>query len=134
MGESEVTRRIAALSDVELVRMLTADARDHSKEMLAAGEAEALRRDLPIDARFIPVDADESSPKPDGQSFEVQGHAIVCTQCGGKQFTSRRILLNTRGLTFMNLDWLNESATALICERCSCIQLFARGPSGRQNP
>ena len=132
MAESDPIRRISALSDVDLVRLLTVDAGDQSEETLAAAEAEAVRRGVPIDPRFIPVDADESSPAPQGRSFAVQGHPIVCTQCGGKQFTSRRILLNTRGLTFLNLDWLNESATALICDRCSFIQLFARAPSAER--
>ncbi len=36
--------------------------------------------------------------------------------------------MNTRGLTFFGLDWLNQSATAMVCMRCGLVQLFTGAP------
>ena len=131
-------QRVSDLSDVDLVRMLTSDATGQSEDLLVEAEAEALRRGLPIDEGFIPRDtddpsiaefvaaADEAGESADGEMFQNGGRDIVCTQCGSERFRTRRILLNTRGLTALKLDWLNQGATALICVRCGLIQLFAR--------
>ena len=40
--------------------------------------------------------------------------------------------MNTSGMTFMNMDWLNGSACALVCQKCKRIELFAETPSERQ--
>jgi hypothetical protein len=32
-------------------------------------------------------------------------------------------------MTLMGLDWLNASATALVCERCGKIEWFADKPT-----
>jgi hypothetical protein len=37
-------------------------------------------------------------------------------------------LPNTTGMTLANLDWLNESGTALLCENCELIQWYAKKP------
>ena len=41
------------------------------------------------------------------------------------------MLMNTSGMTFMNMDWLNSSACALVCQKCKRIELFAETPSER---
>lgn len=56
---------------------------------------------------------------------------IVCPICGHDEFDRREMLVNTTGMSFLKLDWLNESACALVCRKCSRIELFARAPSGR---
>ena len=96
---TDSTHRPSDLSDVDLVRLLTRDKAGQSADVLAAAEAEALRRGLPIDEAFIPAeDAEEPfiSDEGDGE------------------------------LTALNLDWLNEGATALTCGRCGLVQLFAK--------
>jgi predicted nucleic-acid-binding Zn-ribbon protein len=121
--------RPSELSDVDLVRLLTRDKAGQSADVLAAAEAEALRRGLPIDEAFIPAEEAEEpavSDEGDGELFENGGRNIKCTQCGHDRFKNRRVLLNTRGLTALNLDWLNEGATALTCRRCGLVQLFAK--------
>ncbi|HVU25678.1 MAG TPA: hypothetical protein VHE13_16225 [Opitutus sp.] len=60
--------------------------------------------------------------------FAAAGTQVVCPHCGGIDFDCREILLNTRGATFMNLDWLNHGATALTCRRCSRIEWFNETP------
>ncbi|GAA5480720.1 hypothetical protein Hhel01_04249 [Haloferula helveola] len=41
------------------------------------------------------------------------------------------MLMNTSGMSFMNMDWLNSSACALVCQKCKHIELFAETPSER---
>lgn len=61
--------------------------------------------------------------------FTAAEKAIVCPHCGGCGFDAREILLNTRGATFMKLDWLNHGATALTCQRCRRIEWFHSAPT-----
>jgi predicted nucleic-acid-binding Zn-ribbon protein len=51
---------------------------------------------------------------------------ILCNHCKYDRFHKGSALLNTRGLTFFDLDWLNESATTLVCHRCGFIHWFGR--------
>jgi hypothetical protein len=41
------------------------------------------------------------------------------------------MLMNTSGMTLMGMDWLNASACALVCQKCSRIELFAETPADR---
>ena len=119
-------KRVKSMNDVDLVRVLTLDANEHSAELLEAAEAEARRRGLPIDPAFIPATEPEPSPvDEDVDEFQSAGLDIRCTQCGGTHFRRRKMLMNTRGLTYFNLDFLNKGAMALICKQCKMVQLFA---------
>ena len=60
--------------------------------------------------------------------YEAAGRRVVCAHCGGSTFAEHEALLNTTGATFVKLDWLNKSGTALICENCGLIQWFGRRP------
>lgn len=61
--------------------------------------------------------------------FAAAGRQIVCAHCGGAEFDGRDgILLNTRGATFVNLDWLNAGVSVLTCRQCGRIEWFARPP------
>jgi uncharacterized protein len=60
--------------------------------------------------------------------YEAGGRQVVCAHCGGKNFAEHEALLNTTGATFVKLDWLNKSGTALICENCGLIQWFGKRP------
>jgi predicted nucleic-acid-binding Zn-ribbon protein len=61
-------------------------------------------------------------------AFTAAGRQVHCSHCGGLEFDSREVLMNTRGATFLNLDWLNHAAVALTCRQCSHIELFDRTP------
>jgi len=65
---------------------------------------------------------------PMSNSYTIAGKPIQCPHCGGREFESRKILLNTRGATFFNFDWLNRAATALTCVECSRIEWFQEEP------
>lgn len=141
MTEPKSEKEIAALDDVELVRLLTVNAKESSGQVIAAATAEANRRGLPIDEAFIPPGDGGSGSSGDGEAdaserlrFEAGGKPIACPHCREDRFEAREILLNTRGLTFLKLDWLNRSATALVCGRCGHVQLFAVRPAAIDEP
>jgi len=64
----------------------------------------------------------------DNAFYSIAGRRIECPHCNCLTFERRRILLNTRGLTFFNFDWLNRGATALTCKNCSRVEVFAGEP------
>jgi predicted nucleic-acid-binding Zn-ribbon protein len=61
-------------------------------------------------------------------TYQVAGKQVHCAHCGQTEFESRKILLNTRGATLFNVDWLNKGATTLTCQHCSHIEWFAQEP------
>jgi hypothetical protein len=62
------------------------------------------------------------------EHFGVAGQIVACSHCGGKDFAEGSALLNSRGLTFLNLDWANQDASLLICRKCSHIEWFLDKP------
>jgi predicted nucleic-acid-binding Zn-ribbon protein len=60
----------------------------------------------------------------EGHRYIAAGKPVVCPHCGGETFASREILMNTRGATFFNFDWLNKAALALTCATCGRIEWF----------
>jgi uncharacterized protein len=51
-----------------------------------------------------------------------------CIHCGHQHFETGEAQLNTAGLTFINLDWANRSASVLICKKCTFIMWFLEEP------
>ncbi len=49
---------------------------------------------------------------------------IECSHCSNRLFLKSQAQLNTAGLTFMGLDWLNKTANILICKECGQILWF----------
>ena len=64
------------------------------------------------------------SSKKEVKGFELHGHKLTCPICGSTQFWTRKSLLNTRGLTLMELDWANKQAVNYICATCDYIMWF----------
>ena len=60
--------------------------------------------------------------------FAAAGKAIGCGHCGQTEFVKREAQLNTAGMTFLDLDWMNRAGTALVCTNCGLIQWFAKEP------
>jgi uncharacterized protein len=60
--------------------------------------------------------------------YQAAGIEVVCPHCHGKMFEPREAQLNTSGATMVGLDWLNQSGTALMCERCGLLQWFGKKP------
>lgn len=70
----------------------------------------------------------QKSPGQLPDQFTAAGKSVQCPHCGGTEFEQREILLNTRGATFLNLDWLNRGATTLTCRKCGRIEWFSAVP------
>jgi uncharacterized protein len=134
--------RIVSLSDDELVRLLTVDAEQYRQEALDIARAEALRRNLALDAAVPGLAPSErslgSAIRAFGQgvasqfgpaTFTAAEKAVTCPHCTGQSFEEHPALLNTRGLTLFGLDWLDKGATVLVCTQCGLLQWFRVPPS-----
>jgi predicted nucleic-acid-binding Zn-ribbon protein len=64
----------------------------------------------------------------ESSSYSAGGIVITCTHCKNNSFHQGKAQLNTRGATFLGFDWLNKSATTLVCSKCGLIQWFAEEP------
>lgn len=54
----------------------------------------------------------------------VGNQQVICQFCRFDQFAERSIKMNTTGMSFFNLDWMNRSATGVVCERCGYVHMF----------
>ncbi|MHC4943281.1 MAG: hypothetical protein ACYTG7_09715 [Planctomycetota bacterium] len=61
-------------------------------------------------------------------SYTLLGKKIDCPHCGKDQFIEGAAQLNTRMATFLDLDWVNKSATTLACANCGRIEWLMREP------
>lgn len=57
-------------------------------------------------------------------TYEIAGEALVCSHCGHVHFDRDQFLLNSRGMSFVGLDWANENATVYLCKNCGHIEWF----------
>jgi predicted nucleic-acid-binding Zn-ribbon protein len=60
--------------------------------------------------------------------YTAGGKVVLCPHCEGNTFVEGSAQLNTSGMTFLNLDWANKSATTLACTNCGRIQWFIKRP------
>ncbi len=65
---------------------------------------------------------------PEGQQYVVAGKGVKCGHCAGDRFVEGEALLNTAGMTFINLDWANRRAATLACVACGHIEWFLADP------
>ena len=56
------------------------------------------------------------------------GRALRCPHCQHDLFYQRSWLLNTPGMTFFGMEWLNDSATCYVCAQCGRIEWFTEVP------
>ena len=56
--------------------------------------------------------------------YEFADRQVACAHCGGTAFDERSAQLNTMGLTVLDLDWANRSATVLVCKDCGHLEWF----------
>ena len=54
----------------------------------------------------------------------MNGIPLACKHCGNGEFAHRRAQLNTRLLSFFDLDWLNATEDVYACTRCGFLQWF----------
>lgn len=56
--------------------------------------------------------------------FALDGVSVTCLLCRNDRFTRQEVKLTTTGMSALNLDWANPSATGLTCARCGYVHLF----------
>ncbi|WP_029291494.1 hypothetical protein [Cellulomonas sp. HZM] len=59
------------------------------------------------------------------RGIHVLDKPFTCHVCGGAAFFQREVKLQTTGMTFFDLDWLNRSADGAVCASCGYVHLFA---------
>jgi len=60
--------------------------------------------------------------------YEAAGKVVVCSHCNNNRFVWQEAMLNRRGSTLLNLDWVDRTGVALVCAKCSLIQWFLEEP------
>jgi hypothetical protein len=119
--------RILSLGDVDLVRLLTVDAAAQTADVIEFATDEAKRRGLPVDEAFLP-EQDAASRSANAQRWVAAGRVLVCPHCQHDRFHRRSVLQNTRGMTFLRLDWANRGVDAMECQHCGLVQTFTTPP------
>lgn len=56
--------------------------------------------------------------------IHVAGKTLACLVCGGTNFVRREVNMNTKGMSFLGLDWLNKSGDGAICSACGYVHIF----------
>lgn len=56
--------------------------------------------------------------------FVKRGLKLECVICKGTKFWTRETLMNTKGMSFFNLDWANKNATNYVCHHCGYVHWF----------
>jgi hypothetical protein len=59
-----------------------------------------------------------------GANVQRAGYDLKCPICNGETFYHREAQLNTRVLSFLDLDWVNPRGDCYICENCRHILWF----------
>ena len=65
-----------------------------------------------------------SKRKPKPKEVIIEGNKLSCPVCGHNMFYERQTLMNTVGLTIMNLDFANKNADNQICMQCGYVYWF----------
>ncbi len=60
----------------------------------------------------------------ESKEHEIKGHKLSCPICNNTRFWTRKSLLNTKGMTFLELDWANKQADNYICDSCGYVMWF----------
>ena len=60
--------------------------------------------------------------------YAVAGINVICPHCKQYEFKEGFAQLNTAGMTFCKLDWLNKSVSTLTCINCGQVQWFDNNP------
>jgi predicted nucleic-acid-binding Zn-ribbon protein len=66
-------------------------------------------------------------------TVDVLGRPLKCQVCGHDQFWRHQVLLNTRTLTFFDMEWMNRDATCVVCEQCGYVHWFVSTNTAEEN-
>lgn len=106
-----------------------ADERESVKRKRAVTRA---KRELEAGKRSYEAALRGEASMDDARRLESDGYLVIlgrlirCPVCGNEKFGQRSVLMNTRGATFLEIEWANRGADARICIGCSYVMMFAR--------
>jgi predicted nucleic-acid-binding Zn-ribbon protein len=61
------------------------------------------------------------------KEYHVKGGLkLECVICKNTKFWTRETLMNTAGMSFLNLDWANKRAQNYICSECGYVHWFMK--------
>lgn len=60
------------------------------------------------------------------ESIAIKGNGLTFVICKNDNFWERKTLMNTKGVTFFNLDWANKSAQNYICDNCGYLHWYLK--------
>lgn len=55
---------------------------------------------------------------------QIKGNTLKCVICGHDKFWHRTTLMNTKGVSFLGLDWANKEADNYVCGHCGYVHWF----------
>ncbi len=68
-----------------------------------------------------------------GECYAVADIDVHCSHCGCDRFFERSALLDSRGMSFVGIDWASKNATVLVCAHCGHVEWFSEiGKVNRQ--
>ena len=66
--------------------------------------------------------------QPEERFVSVFDKILTCHICKHKKFWYRTTLMNTSGMTFLGMEWLNAEAEKFICSKCGYVHWFFGTP------
>ncbi|MBW4888324.1 hypothetical protein KXQ82_01295 [Mucilaginibacter sp. HMF5004] len=64
--------------------------------------------------------------KEEPKNYEIDGKQLICTFCGTDTFYTRQEQLHSPGLTILNMEWADKTATCFVCGSCGYMHWFMR--------
>ena len=94
-----------------------------SSQSLVAGYRAVLEAAIRF-PRFFPLYMTAAGTIPPARVL-VLGEPLTCVVCRkGQEFERREANMNTKGMTFLGLDWLNRSGDGAVCLTCGYVHVF----------
>ncbi len=79
-------------------------------------------------------DAQAIEANKNATSFEVAGKQLICNHCDGENFIRGTAQLNTAVMSFIGLDWMNQSADTFLCKDCGKVEWFVLDGNKKVKP
>ena len=62
----------------------------------------------------------------EARPYTIDGQKLNCLICKSDCFFHQKTLMNTPGLTFFGIEWLNAEAENYVCHKCGYVHWFLK--------
>jgi len=62
----------------------------------------------------------------EAEQYEINNKRLKCYHCENTTFFTRQEQLHSPATTFLNMEWLDKTATCFVCADCGYIHWFMR--------